>query len=77
MGWHRSSDKVRRGFCRDCGSPLLWDADGRTNIAISMGAFDSPTGTRLEKHIFVPDQGDYYDIADELPRHGCSPDEVL
>ena len=76
IGWYRSSDKVRRGFCRDCGSPLFWDADGMANIAISMGAFDSPTGTRLEKHIFVPDQGDYYEIADGLPRHGSSPQEV-
>ena len=77
VGWHRSSDKVRRGFCRTCGSPLFWDADGRSKLAISMGAFDPPTGTRLEKHIFVPDKGDYYDIADGLPRRGRSPEEIL
>ena len=51
--------------------------DGRANIAISMGAFDVPTGTHLEKHIFVPDKGDYYDIADGLPRKGRSPEELL
>lgn len=28
-----------------------------------MGAFDAPTGTQLEKHIFSADKGDYYDIA--------------
>ncbi len=32
--------------------------------AVSMGAFDGPTGTRLVKHTFVGDKGDYYDIAD-------------
>jgi hypothetical protein len=33
-----------------------------------MGAFDAPTGTRLAKHIFVADKGDYYGIADGLPQ---------
>ena len=23
--WYRSSDLVRRGFCRDCGTPLFYD----------------------------------------------------
>jgi hypothetical protein len=31
-----------------------------------MGAFDTPTLTHLEKHIFVADKGDYYDISDNL-----------
>ena len=75
--WHRSSEKVRRGFCRACGSPLFWDVEGRANLAISMGAFETPTGTHLAKHIFVPDKGDYYEIADGLPRYGASPEEVL
>lgn len=77
LGWYRSSEKVKRGFCRSCGSPLFWDAAGRQNISISMGAFEQPTKTHLEKHIFVPDQGDYYDISDGLPRFGRSPEEVL
>jgi hypothetical protein len=33
-----------------------------------MGAFETPTGTRLEKHIFVDDKGDYYEIVDGLPQ---------
>jgi hypothetical protein len=76
LGWYRSSEKVKRGFCKMCGSPLFWDAAGRQNLSISMGAFDQPTRTRLEKHIFVPDKGDYYEIADGLPRFGQSPEEL-
>jgi len=67
--WFRSSDSVRRGFCSVCGSSLFWDPVGRDWIAVAMGAFDDPTGTKLAKHIFVADKGDYYDIADDLPRH--------
>lgn len=77
IGWYRSSEKVRRGFCQTCGSTLFWDVDGRSRLAISMGAFDQPTGARLAKHIFVTDKGDYYDIADRLPQHGRSPEEFL
>ena len=77
IGWYRSSETVRRGFCKACGSSLFWDVDGRANLSISMGAFDAPTGTRLEKHIFVPDKGDYYDIGDGLPQFGRSPEEAI
>lgn len=67
--WYRSSDKVRRGFCAICGSSLFWDPIGRDWTAVAMGAFDRPTATRLAKHIFTADRGDYYDIADGLPQH--------
>jgi hypothetical protein len=67
--WYQSSDKVRRGFCSVCGSALFWDPAGHDFIAIGMGAFDKPTGTQLEKHIFVADKGDYYDLADGVPQH--------
>jgi hypothetical protein len=68
--WFQSSAKVRRGFCATCGSVLFWEPIGQDRIAIAMGAFDKPTGTQLETHIFVADKGDYYDIADGLPQHG-------
>jgi hypothetical protein len=66
--WYPSSEKVRRGFCSVCGSALFFDPVHRDWIAIAMGAFDKPTGTRLEKHIFVADKGDYYEISDGLPQ---------
>ena len=69
IAWYQSSPKVRRGFCATCGSVLFWDPPGRDRIAIAMGAFDTPTGTRLEKHIFTADKGDYYEIADGLPQN--------
>ena len=67
--WYRSSEKVRRGFCATCGSALFWDPVHRSKIAIAMGAFEAPTGTMLGKHIFTADKGDYYAIADGLPRN--------
>lgn len=67
--WFQSSEKVRRGFCATCGSSLFWDPPHRDWIAVAMGAFDGTTRTRLNKHIFVADKGDYYDIGDGLPQN--------
>jgi len=67
--WFQSSEKVRRGFCRICGSNLFWDPVFQDWIAILMGAFDGPTGAKLALHIFVADKGDYYEIKDGLPQN--------
>ena len=69
LTWYRSSEKVRRGFCRTCGSQLFWDPVHRDWIGVAMGAFDGPTGTALRVHIFVADKGDYYALNDGLPQH--------
>jgi len=69
LGWFRSSEKVRRGFCSSCGSSLFWDPIHHDKIAIAMGAFEQPTETHLEKHIFVAEKGDYYEITDGLTQY--------
>ncbi len=66
--WFRSSEKVQRGFCADCGSSLFWDPIHHDWIGIAMGAFDGPTDTRIKIHVWVADKGDYYDIDDGLPQ---------
>lgn len=70
--WHHSSEKVRRGFCSECGSSLFFDPTDRSKhdwIGISMGAFESPTDTDMSLHIFVAEKGDYYEITDGLPQN--------
>lgn len=66
--WYQSSEKVRRGFCRVCGSSLFWDPIFRDKLGIAMGAFAKPTDTRIAIHVHVADKGDYYDIADGVPQ---------
>jgi hypothetical protein len=68
LTWYQSSPKVRRGFCSRCGSSLFWDPAGYDWVAIAMGAFDTPTSTHLDRHIFMSEKGDYYEIADGLPQ---------
>ncbi len=65
-----SSEKARRGFCSSRRFVhSFWDPLPHDWIGIAMGAFDTPTDTRLAVHIFVADKGDYYGIADGLPQN--------
>lgn len=70
--WYRSSDKARRGFCATCGASLFFDpldTDRHKWTGVSMGAFDTPTGTSIALHIFVGEKGDYYELTDGLPQN--------
>lgn len=72
LAWFSSSEKVRRGFCSECGSSLFFDPlDQKKHdwIAVSMGAFDKPTRAALALHIFVGEKGDYYEITDGLQQN--------
>jgi hypothetical protein len=41
LKWFQSSNKARRGFCANCGTPLAYESAGEIELAI--GAFDDPT----------------------------------
>lgn len=72
LKWYHSSDKVRRGFCGQCGSSLLFDPLDQEKYdwtAVALGAFDQPTTIKLDMHIFVSEKGDYYELNDGLPQN--------
>jgi len=66
--WQATTDAVRR-FCRICGSLLFWQSVDGDTVSIMTGSLDVPTGLRPDRHIFVSEKGDYYDIADGLPQY--------
>ncbi len=66
--WFSTSPTAKRGSCPRCGSFLFWKAHDENTTSFALGAVDGPTGLSLQKHIFVADKGDYYDIADSVPQ---------
>lgn len=62
--WFEASPQAKRGFCGRCGSSLFWKAHDEDTTSFALGAVAAPTGLRIEKHIFVRDKGDFYEIAD-------------
>jgi hypothetical protein len=65
LAWYSSSPGVRRGFCSQCGSSLLWDEDGLPKMAICAGTLDAPTGIVSKAHIFLASKGDYYTVPED------------
>jgi len=65
--WYPSSEKAERGFCNRCGASLFWrHQDDNGAVSVMSGTIDGATGMNTEKHIFVADKGDYYQIADDV-----------
>jgi predicted protein tyrosine phosphatase len=69
LSWFQASEKVRRGFCARCGAWLFWEPVFRDWTSVALGAIDGPTGLALERHIFVAEKGDYYELMDGLPQN--------
>jgi len=62
LRWRRSSGFAKRGFCTECGSSLFYKHNEENSTAVTAGALDAPTGLKTEKHIYVADKGNYYQI---------------
>lgn len=68
LRWFALHEHARRGFCGQCGSSLFFDPVQRDYMAIGAGSLEKPTGLKQAVHIWAPEAGDYYDIADGLPQ---------
>ena len=69
LKWFRSSEKAKRGFCRECGASLFYQKIGEKHISIAAGMLNSTYGLKTISHIFINDKPDYYKIEDELPQY--------
>ena len=63
--YFNSSDKVVRGFCGDCGTPLTYDWGGDVEIAIA--TLDDPTLSPPIKQVNTNDKLDFVDHLHTLP----------
>ncbi len=66
----KSSEHGQREFCGDCGSQLLFrDTVSLKTVDINIGTLDEPNQVKPEYHIWTESQFEWFDIADDLPRH--------
>lgn len=68
LGWYKTSDVARRGFCRECGSGLFWEPFDLDATGIIASTLDGPTGLKTMGHIYVAEKSDFYQITDNLPQ---------
>jgi hypothetical protein len=65
----RSSPRVVRSFCDECGSSLFFQFDPLPDaIWVAVGSLDEDPGMRPEAHIFVASKAPWHTITDELPQ---------
>ena len=70
----QSSNKVARGFCADCGTPLTYEApDG---VAVAAGAFDDPRPLAPWVQYGVEGKLPYVDDLPALPQRRTEEDEA-
>ncbi len=63
--YFQSSNKVRRGFCGNCGTPLTYEYEGGTELAI--GAFDQPERAAPAIQVNPADKLSFVDGLSALP----------
>ena len=66
--FYRSSPRVDRGFCVDCGSSLLMRYPDDDEIWIGIGTLDDPEKIRPRRHTGIEGRLSWFVIADDLPR---------
>lgn len=64
-----SSDWASRSFCSKCGSSLMYLYNEKPDAYfVSAGLFDEKIDFKPEKHIFVKDKCNWYEILDNIPQ---------
>ena len=78
--YYTSSPDGKRGFCDNCGSRIVWQAqraedDWLTNITV--GTLDRPQDARMSRHIYADTQLPWYKVCEDLPKLKAEDAELL
>lgn len=65
----QSSNKVHRGFCGDCGTPLTFEYGGAQHIGLAIGAFDRPGDIRFVEQLASSARLADFEALGDLPEH--------
>lgn len=63
----RSSNKVVRGFCAACGTPLTYEPDGFDAVEVAIGAFDEPRAIPPVIAVGLEGRMPWFDTLADLP----------
>ena len=67
ISWFRSSGPVRRGFCRDCGTPLIFETMDLPHINVTLGSLDDPASVRPALQFGIEAKMPWFGELDGLP----------
>ena len=75
--WYASSEKVRRGFCGTCGTPLSFAYVDSKRIDVSVGSLDDPSLLHPVSHFAVESRIENWHADDGLPGDRLDASEKL
>ena len=64
----QSSNKVWRGFCEACGTPLTWEHVGGL-VSVMAGVLDDPAAVRMSEQLGSSSKVPWFDGLRDLPTH--------
>ena len=65
---YQSSDWGERGFCRKCGSSLLFRLQGSNGYILNHGSFDNPDLLKIVGEIYIDEKPSSYDFQGDQPK---------
>ena len=65
LGVYNSSEWAERGFCKECGSSILWRLKDRSINIVAVDLFDDLEGLRLDHEVYIDEKPDYYRFAEK------------
>lgn len=72
----QSSPAAHRVFCRDCSTEIYFSqTDDPTGRSLNLGTLDDPEAVQPRMHIWTDSQLSWFNINDDLPRHGKYPSQ--
>lgn len=73
--WFQSSDRARRAFCGECGTPLAYET--KYGLELAIGAFDDPVKVAPVIQVNMSDRLPFIDALAHLPIKDDPSDEWL
>ena len=78
--YYETSPGFRRGFCGNCGSPIVnrpgpnyrglaSNPDAINQLGVPLGILDDDLGVRPAEHVFVSEKAPWFEITDDLSQH--------
>lgn len=64
---YASSDLVRRGFCRECGTPLTFESVDDDTLAVTLGSLDDPAAVAPAEQHGVEGRMPWFEALAQLP----------
>lgn len=72
----QSSERVSRGFCEKCGTPLTFEIENVDLMSLTIGSFDDPGSIQLDFELGMESRQPQLDQLGHIKHYGASEDNI-